>query len=151
MTGFRLGFACGPAGLIHAMTRIHQYSMLCASIISQEAALEAIRNGEGPMLEMREEYRQRRNFMVNALNEMGLDCHLPRGSFYAFPSVQSTGLSSKEFATQLLQAENVAAVPGNAFGDCGEGFIRCCFAASFEKIEQAMERTARFVAATKKG
>ena len=151
MTGFRLGFACGPAGLIHAMTRIHQYSMLCASIISQEAALEAIRNGEGPMLEMREEYRQRRNFMVNALNEMGLDCHLPRGSFYAFPSVQSTGLSSREFATQLLQAENVAAVPGNAFGDCGEGFIRCCFAASFEKIEQAMERTARFVAATKKG
>ena len=151
MTGFRLGFACGPAGLIHAMTRIHQYSMLCASIISQEAALEAIRNGEGPMMEMREEYRQRRNFMVNALNEMGLDCHLPRGSFYAFPSVQSTGLSSKEFATQLLQAENVAAVPGNAFGDCGEGFIRCCFAASFEKIEQAMERTARFVTATKKG
>ena len=151
MTGFRLGFACGPAGLIHAMTRIHQYSMLCASIISQEAALEAIRNGEGPMLEMREEYRQRRNFMVNALNEMGLDCHLPRGSFYAFPSVQSTGLSSREFAAQLLQAENVAAVPGNAFGDCGEGFIRCCFAASFEKIEQAMERTARFVAAIKKG
>ena len=151
MTGFRLGFACGPAELIRAMTRIHQYSMLCASIISQEAALEAIRNGEGPMLEMREEYRQRRNLMVNALNEMGLDCHLPRGSFYAFPSVQSTGLSSKEFAAQLLQAENVAAVPGNAFGDCGEGFIRCCFAASFEKIEQAMERTARFVAAIKKG
>ena len=151
MTGFRLGFACGPAGLIHAMTRIHQYSMLCASIISQEAALEAIRNGEGPMLEMREEYRQRRNFMVNALNEMGLDCHLPRGSFYAFPSVQSTGLSSREFAAQLLQAENVAAVPGNAFGDCGEGFIRCCFAASFDNIEQAMERTARFVATIKKG
>jgi aminotransferase len=124
--------------------------MLCASIISQEAALEAIRNGEGPMLKMREEYRQRRNFMVNALNEMGLDCHLPRGSFYAFPSVQSTGLSSREFAAQLLQAENVAAVPGNAFGDCGEGFIRCCFAASFEKIEQAMERTARFVAGIKK-
>jgi aminotransferase len=89
--------------------------------------------------------------MVNALNEMGLDCHLPRGSFYAFPSVQSTGLSSREFSAQLLQAENVAAVPGNAFGDCGEGFIRCCFAASFEKIEQAMERTARFVAAIKKG
>jgi len=151
MTGFRLGFACGPAELIRAMTRIHQYSMLCASIISQEAALEAIRNGEGPMLEMREEYRQRRNFMVNALNVMDLDCHLPRGSFYAFPSVQSTGLSSKKFAAQLLQAENVATVPGNAFGDCGEGFIRCCFAANFDKIEQAMERMARFVAATKKG
>jgi aminotransferase len=151
MTGFRLGFACGPAELIRAMTRIHQYSMLCASIISQEAALEAVRNGEGPMLEMREEYRQRRNFMVNALNAMGLDCHLPRGSFYAFPSVKSTGLSSKEFAAQLLQEENVAAVPGNAFGDCGEGFIRCCFAASFEKIELAMERMTRFVATTKKG
>ena len=100
---------------------------------------------------MREEYRQRRNFMVNALNAMGLDCHLPRGSFYAFPSVKSTGLSSKEFAAQLLQEENVAAVPGNAFGDCGEGFIRCCFAASFEKIELAMERMTRFVATTKKG
>jgi aminotransferase len=151
MTGFRLGYACGPAGLIRAMTRIHQYSMLCASIISQEAALEAIRNGEGPMLEMREEYRQRRNFMVNALNAMGLDCHLPHGSFYAFPSVKSTGLSSKEFSTQLLQEENVAAVPGIAFGGCGENFIRCCFATSLEKIELAMERMKRFVTATKKG
>ena len=151
MTGFRLGFACGPAGLIHAMTRIHQYSMLCASIISQEAALEAIRNGEGPMMEMREEYRQRRNFMVNAFNEIGLNCHLPHGSFYTFPSVQSTGLSSKEFATQLLQAENVAAVPGNAFGNSGEGFIRCCFSTSFEKIELSMERIARFVTSTNKG
>jgi aminotransferase len=151
MTGFRLGYACGPAGLIHAMMRIHQYSMLCASIISQEAALEAIRNGEGPMLEMREEYRHRRNFMVNALNAMGLDCLLPHGSFYAFPSVKSTGLPSKEFATQLLQEENVAAVPGIAFGDCGENFIRCCFATSLEKIELAMKRMERFVSATKKG
>ena len=151
MTGFRLGFACGPTELIRAMTRIHQYSMLCASITSQEAALEAIRNGSGPMLEMREAYRQRRNFMVRALNNMGLECHLPRGSFYAFPSVQSTGLTSRDFATRLLQAENVAAVPGEAFGASGEGFIRCCFAAGFEKIKIAMERMARFVAATKKG
>jgi aminotransferase len=151
MTGFRLGFACGPAELIRAMTRIHQYSMLCASITSQEAALEAIRNGTGPMLEMREAYRQRRNFMVRALNDMGLECHLPRGSFYAFPSVQSTGLASRDFATQLLSVENVAAVPGEAFGGSGEGFIRCCFAAGFEKIKIAMERMARFVAATKKG
>ena len=151
MTGFRLGFACGPAGLIHAMTRIHQYSMLCASIISQEAALEAIRNGEGPMMEMREEYRQRRNFMVNALNGMGLDCHLPHGSFYAFPSVQSTSLDSKTFATGLLESENVAAVPGDAFGNCGEGFLRCCFATSFEQIEKAIERMARFIVNTKKG
>ena len=151
MTGFRIGFGCGPESLIAAMTRIHQYSMLCASIVSQEAALEALRNGEEPMMEMREEYRQRRNLMVNALNEMGLTCHLPRGSFYAFPSVQSTGLDSKTFATRLLEAENVAAVPGTAFGDCGEGFLRCCFAAGFDQIEQAIERMARFVDNTKKG
>ena len=151
MTGFRIGFACGPKPLIEAMTRIHQYSMLCASIVSQEAALEALRNGKKPMIEMREEYRQRRNFMVNALNNMGLDCHLPRGSFYAFPSVQSTSLDSKTFATGLLESENVAAVPGGAFGNCGEGFLRCCFATSFDQIEQAIERMARFVANTKKG
>ncbi len=151
MTGFRIGFACGPKTLIGAMTRIHQYSMLCASIVSQEAALEALRNGKEPMIEMREEYRQRRNFMVKALNNMGLDCHLPRGSFYAFPSVKSTSLDSKTFATGLLESENVAAVPGGAFGNCGEGFLRCCFATSFEQIEQAIERMARFVANTKKG
>ena len=151
MTGFRIGFACGPETLVGAMTRIHQYSMLCASIVSQEAALEALRNGEEPMLEMREAYRQRRNFMVQALNDMGLECHLPRGSFYAFPGIQSTGLDSKSFANGLVQTENVAAVPGGAFGACGEGFLRCCFAASFDQIEEAMERMARFVAQTKKG
>ncbi|MFP6903093.1 MAG: aminotransferase class I/II-fold pyridoxal phosphate-dependent enzyme [Verrucomicrobiia bacterium] len=151
MTGFRIGYACGPAELVSAMTRIHQYSMLCASLPSQEAALEALRNGDAPMAEMREAYRQRRNVMVNALNAMGLDCHLPRGSFYAFPSVQSTGLDSKTFAAKLLEAENVAAVPGNAFGKSGEGFLRCCFAAGLDRIETAMERMARFVANTKKG
>jgi aminotransferase len=151
MTGFRIGYACGPAELVGAMTRIHQYSMLCASLPSQEAALEALRNGDAPMAEMREAYRQRRNVMVNALNAMGLDCHLPRGSFYAFPSVQSTGLDSKTFAAKLLEAENVAAVPGNAFGKSGEGFLRCCFAAGLDRIETAMERMARFVANTKKG
>ncbi len=151
MTGFRIGFACGPPELIGAMTRIHQYSMLCASLPSQEAALEALQNGDGPMAEMREAYRQRRNVMVNALNAMGLDCHSPRGSFYAFPSVQSTGLDSKAFATQLLEAENVAAVPGTAFGKSGEGFLRCCFAASLDQIEAAMERMARFMAQIKKG
>ena len=111
MTGFRIGFACGPETLVGAMTRIHQYSMLCASIVSQEAALEALRNGEEPMLEMREAYRQRRNFMVQALNDMGLECHRPRGSFYAFPGVQSTGLDSKSFATGLVQTENVPPYP----------------------------------------
>tara|TARA_Y100000588_G_scaffold212916_1_gene226978 strand:+ start:5565 stop:6749 length:1185 start_codon:yes stop_codon:yes gene_type:complete len=151
MTGFRIGFSCGPQPLIGAMTRIHQYSMLCASIVSQEAALEALRNGEEPMLDMREEYRQRRNLMVSALNDIGLECHLPRGSFYAFPSIQSTGLDANTFATQLLETENVAAVPGTAFGDCGEGFLRCCFAAGFDQIEQALERIKRFVCNTKKG
>lgn len=145
MTGFRLGYACGPAELIEAMMKVHQYSMLCASIISQEAAIEAILNGEAAMLEMREQYRIRRNYIVNALNEMGLKCHMPRGSFYAFPCIKNTGLSSKEFAVRLLQEEKVAAVPGNAFGPSGEGYLRCCFATSLERIEQAMERMGRFV------
>ena len=145
MTGFRIGYACGPADIIEAMMRIHQYSMLCASIISQEAAIEAIRHGEPDTAEMREHYRVRRNFIVRAFNQMGLACHLPRGSFYAFPSIQSTGLSSKEFAVQLLQQQKVACVPGSAFGPSGEGFLRCCFATALDKIEIAVERMARFV------
>src|SRR5213078_4792497 len=120
MTGFRIGYACGPAEIIEAMMRIHQYSMLCASIISQEAALEAIQNGEADTLEMREQYQVRRNFIVKTFNEMGLSCHLPRGSFYAFPCIQSTGLSSKDFAVKLLEQEKVACVPGSAFGPGGE-------------------------------
>jgi aminotransferase len=146
MTGFRIGYACGPVELIEAMMRIHQYSMLCASIISQEAALEALRRGEPDTQEMREHYRARRNFIVNAFNQMGLPCHLPRGSFYAFPCIRSTGLSSKEFAVRLLEQEKVACVPGNAFGPSGEGYVRCCFATAMEKIEIATERMARFVA-----
>ena len=145
MTGFRIGYACGPTDLIEAMMKIHQYSMLCASIISQEAALEALLNGEPDTVEMREHYRLRRNFIVNALNGMGLKCHLPRGSFYAFPSIQSTGMGSKEFAVKLLEQEKVACVPGGAFGACGEGFVRCCFATAFDQIEIAAERMARFV------
>ncbi len=145
MTGFRIGYACGPAALIDAMMRIHQYSMLCASIISQEAALEAIQHGEADTLEMREQYRARRNFIVSAFNGMGLPCHLPRGSFYAFPCIQSTGLSAKDFARQLLEAEKVACVPGSAFGPTGEGYLRCCFATALDRIEVAVERMARFV------
>ncbi len=145
MTGFRIGYACGPAELIEAMMKIHQYSMLCASIVSQEAALEAIRNGETDTAEMREEYRARRNLIVNALNSMGLPCHLPRGSFYAFPCIRSTGLSSKEFAVRLLEREKVACVPGSAFGPSGEGYLRCCFATALDRIELAMERMGRFV------
>jgi aminotransferase len=150
MTGFRIGYACGPAPIIEAMMRIHQYSMLCASIISQEAAIEAIQFGEPDTIEMREQYRLRRNFIVRALNDMGLKCHLPRGSFYAFPSITSTGLSSKEFAVRLLEQEKVACVPGGAFGASGEGFLRCCFATSLEQIEVAMGRMAKFVERVRK-
>ena len=145
MTGFRIGYACGPAAVIDAMMRIHQYSMLCASIIGQEAALEAIQHGEADTLEMREQYRARRNYIVSAFNGMGLPCHLPRGSFYAFPCIQSTGLSSKDFARQLLEAEKVACVPGSAFGPTGEGYLRCCFATALDRIEIAAERMERFV------
>jgi aminotransferase len=145
MTGFRIGYACGPAEIIDAMMRIHQYSMLCASIISQEAALEAIQFGEPDTTEMREQYKLRRNFIVNSLNKMGLKCHLPRGSFYAFPCIKSIGLSSKDFAFKLLEQEKVACVPGSAFGPSGEGYLRCCFATSLEQIEIAMERMAKLV------
>src|SRR5687767_6512450 len=120
MTGFRIGYACGPVELIEAMMKIHQYSMLCASIISQEAALEAIQFGEPDTTEMREQYKLRRNFIVNAFNQMGLKCHLPRGSFYAFPDITATGLTSRDFAVRLLQEEKVACVPGSAFGPSGE-------------------------------
>lgn len=145
MTGFRIGYACGPTELVEAMMKIHQYSMLCASIISQEAALEAIKNGENDTVEMREHYRARRNYIVNAFNAMGLTCHQPRGSFYAFPCIRSTGMSSKEFAVKLLEEEKVACVPGTAFGACGEGYVRACFATSLERIEVAAERMAGFV------
>ena len=145
MTGFRIGYACGPREIVEAMMRIHQYSMLCASIISQEAAIEAIQHGQADTAAMREQYRLRRNFIVNAYNTLGLSCHLPRGSFYAFPSIRSTGLGSKEFAGRLLEEEKVACVPGTAFGPSGEGHLRCCFATSMEKLEMAAERTAKFL------
>jgi aminotransferase len=146
MTGFRIGYACGPAELIEAMMRIHQYSMLCASIISQEAALEALEHGDADTREMREQYRVRRNFIVSALNDMGLPCLLPRGSFYAFPNIRATGLDSRQFALQLLESEKVACVPGSAFGPSGEGFVRCCFATALDRLEVAAERMAKFVA-----
>jgi aminotransferase len=151
MTGFRIGYACGPVELIEAMMRVHQYSMLCASIIAQEAAIEALENGDSATAEMRDHYRMRRNFIVKALNEMGLACHLPRGSFYAFPCVKSAGLASREFAVQLLHEEKVACVPGGAFGPSGEGFVRCCFATAFDQIQVAMERMGRFVGKCRKG
>ncbi len=144
MTGFRMGYACGPAELIEAMMKIHQYTMLCASSLSQKAALEALAKPEADIGEMLEEYRRRRNFVAAALNEMGLPCHRPLGAFYAFPSVAEFGLSSREFALRLLEEEKVAVVPGSAFGECGEGFVRCAYATSLENLKEAMARLERF-------
>ncbi len=145
MTGFRLGYACAPQPIIEAMMKIHQYAMLCAPIMSQNAAIEALENGTPAMIEMRNSYHQRRDFLVRRLNEIGLDCHLPGGAFYVFPDIRSTGLTSKEFAFRLLEQENVACVPGSAFGESGEGFLRCCYATAFEDIRTATDRIERFV------
>ncbi|HEX4351175.1 MAG TPA: aminotransferase class I/II-fold pyridoxal phosphate-dependent enzyme, partial [Verrucomicrobiae bacterium] len=134
MTGWRIGYACGPAALVEAMMKVHQYSMLCASIISQEAAIEALVRGEDGMQKMREQYHRRRDFIVRRFNEIGLKCHLPRGSFYAFPDVSKAGLSERDFAISLLQTEKVAIVPGTAFGENGKGFCRACFATSYEQL-----------------
>jgi len=145
MTGWRIGYACGPAGLIEAMMKVHQYSMLCASIISQEAAIEALVRGEDAMKKMRDQYHRRRDFIVRRFNEIGLKCHLPRGSFYAFPDVSVTGLNEKDFAVSLLQSEKVAMVPGTAFGANGSGFCRACFATSYEQLIEASNRIERHV------
>jgi aminotransferase len=145
MTGFRLGYACGPAELIEAMMKIHQYTMLCASSLSQKAALEALARPETDVAEMITEYRRRRNFIVGAFKEMGVECHRPLGAFYAFPSVARFGLPSKDFALQLLKEEKVAVVPGTAFGECGEGFVRCAYATNMDNIKEAMLRIKRFI------
>lgn len=145
MTGFRLGYACAPHPIIEAMMKIHQYSMLCAPIMSQNAAIEALENGTPAMEKMRDSYHQRRDFLVKRLNEIGLDCHLPGGAFYVFPDIRKTGLSSKDFAMGLLEEESVAAVPGVAFGPSGEGFLRCCYATGMEDLRTAMTCMERFV------
>jgi aminotransferase len=145
MTGWRIGYACGPAPLIEAMMRVHQYSMLCASSLSQEAAIEALLRGEDGVKRMRDQYHRRRDFVVRRFNEIGLTCHLPRGSFYAFPSVAATGLGEREFAMGLLDHERVAMVPGSAFGENGRGFLRASFATGYEQLVEACTRTERFV------
>jgi len=145
MTGWRIGYACGPAALIDAMMKVHQYAMMCASIIAQEAALEALKNGWDQVLKMREQYHRRRDLIVRRFNEIGLQCHLPRGSFYAFPNVRASGLTEKEFAVGLLQQEKVAVVPGLAFGENGQGHVRACFATAYEQIIEACDRVERFV------
>jgi aminotransferase len=145
MTGFRLGYACGPAELIEAMMKIHQYTMLCASSLSQKAALEALARPESDISEMVNEYRRRRNFIAAAFAEMGVDCHRPLGAFYAFPSIAKFGVSSRDFALKLLHEHKVAVVPGTAFGACGEGFVRCAYATSMENIKEAMARLAKLL------
>ncbi|MDO5450531.1 MAG: aminotransferase class I/II-fold pyridoxal phosphate-dependent enzyme [Akkermansia sp.] len=144
MTGFRLGYACGPRELIDQMVKIHSYTMICPTITSQEAAIEALQNGTAAMHEMRDSYHMRRDYIVKRFNDMGMDCHLPGGAFYTFPSIQRFGLSSKEFALRLLQESRVAAVPGTAFGACGEGYLRCCYATAFHLLEEACDKMARF-------
>lgn len=145
MTGFRLGYACAPEALIEAMMKIHQYGILCAPITSQAAALEALAGGEDLYAPMKSEYRRRRDYLVERLNGMGVDCHLPGGAFYVFPDIRKFGLSSKEFATGLLEAGKVAAVPGDAFGTSGEGFLRCCYATGMDDLETAMDAMERYV------
>ncbi|MDD5439088.1 MAG: aminotransferase class I/II-fold pyridoxal phosphate-dependent enzyme [Candidatus Omnitrophica bacterium] len=149
MTGWRIAYACGPKDIIAAMTKIHQYTMLCASVISQMAAREALKNSDRAVQEMKREYRRRREFIISRLNEIGLSCHKPEGAFYAFPSIKDTGLSSLTFAQELLKREKVAAVPGTAFGPMGEGYLRMSYATSYENLKEAMARIERFVARIK--
>ncbi|MCX5678061.1 MAG: aminotransferase class I/II-fold pyridoxal phosphate-dependent enzyme [Candidatus Omnitrophica bacterium] len=150
MTGWRVGYACGPANLIAAMTKIHQYTMLCASIISQMAALEALKYGERSVQEMKREYKRRREFVISRLNEIGLPCHRPEGAFYAFPSIKKTGLSSLEFSKRLLSKEKVAVVPGTAFGSLGEGYLRISYASNMDRLKEALSRIERFMKTLKK-
>lgn len=145
MTGWRIGYALGNPDFIGAMTKIHQFTMLCAPITAQIAAVEALQQGRPSRDRMVAEYDKRRRLMVEGFRNMGLDCFEPKGAFYIFPSIQNTGLTSLEFAEKLLQAEKVALVPGDAFGACGEGYVRCSYAASSKNLTEALDRIARFV------
>lgn len=145
MTGWRVGYAAGPAELIAPMLKIHQYTIMSAPTVAQIAALRALKHGEEDVQYMREMYDRRRRLIVAGLNNIGLSCFEPKGAFYAFPCIRSTGLSSMEFSERLLMEEKVAVVPGSAFGECGEGFVRCSYASSLENIEEALNRMARFV------
>ena len=146
MTGWRLGYACGPADIIAQMTKIHQYAIMCAPTTSQYAAVEALRNGDEDVAMMRESYDQRRRFLMNAFQEMGLSCFEPYGAFYTFPSIKEFGMSSDEFATRFMEEEKVSVVPGTAFGACGEGFLRISYAYSLEQLKEALGRLSHFVA-----
>ena len=146
MTGWRLGYVCGPARIVEQMTKIHQYAIMCAPTTSQYAAVEALKNCGPDVERMRESYNQRRRFLMSAFRKMGLSCFEPYGAFYAFPSIREFGMTSEEFATRFLQEEKVAVVPGTAFGDCGEGFLRISYAYSLEDLKEALGRLERFIA-----
>lgn len=149
MTGWRLGYACGPEMIIKQMTKIHQFAIMCAPTTSQYAAVLALRDGDLDVAKMRESYNQRRRYLINRFNEIGMDCFEAEGAFYVFPSIKRFGLSSEEFATRLLMEEKVAIVPGTAFGDCGEGFMRISYAYSLERLKEALDRIERFVSRLK--
>ena len=145
MTGWRLGYACGPTEIIKQMTKIHQFAIMCAPTTSQYAAVEALRNGDEDVKTMRQAYNQRRRFLLNAFKEMKLECFEPYGAFYVFPCIKEFGMTSEEFATRFLEEEKVAAVPGNAFGESGEGYLRISYAYSLDNLKLAMERLKHFV------
>ena len=145
MTGWRLGYACGPKEIIQQMTKIHQFCIMCAPTTSQYAAIEALKNGDDDVKKMRDSYDQRRRFLLDAFKKMGLECFEPFGAFYVFPCIKEFGMTSEEFATRFLEEEKVAAVPGTAFGDSGEGFLRISYAYSLDRLRLAMERLERFV------
>lgn len=145
MTGWRMGYACGPKALIEQMTKIHQYAIMCAPTTAQYAGVEALKNGDEAIVEMRTAYNQRRRYLMHAFKEMGLECFEPYGAFYVFPCIKEFGMSSEEFASRFLEEEQVAAVPGNAFGESGEGYLRISYAYSFEKLKTAMERLNHFI------
>ena len=150
MTGWRMGVVCGPQPIIAAMTKLHQYAIMSAPTTSQYAAIEAMRNGDEDIENMREQYDARRRFLVDGFRRLGLDCFEPKGAFYTFPCIRSTGLSSEDFCEQLILKQRVAVIPGTAFGPGGAGFVRACYAASMEDLEQALERIGRFIADLKK-
>ena len=145
MTGWRLGYACGPKEIIEQMLKIHQFAIMCAPTTSQYAAVEAMRNGDGDVAQMREAYNQRRRYLMHAFKEMGLECFEPYGAFYVFPCIKEFGMTSEEFATRFLEEEKVAVVPGTAFGDCGEGFLRISYAYSLDNLKVALNRMANFI------
>lgn len=150
MTGWRLGYLCGPEELIGQMVKLHQYGIMSAPTMSQYAAIEAMQYGDADIEAMKEEYDGRRRFLLEGFRAMGLECFEPRGAFYMFPCIKSTGMNSDEFCTEFLKAEQVAVIPGSAFGPGGEGFVRCCYAASMQDLDEALKRMKRFIDSRKK-